>query len=83
MDWDPVHKHVSTVPVTFRRSWPWEGRRAGGGKQQPAGTAGRDVAVTSVREVALSKEHASVLRWTGTVMLGMSSLLFVLLLSAW
>lgn len=59
------------------------GKAGGGGKQQPVGKAGREVAVTSVREVALSKEHASVLRRTGTVMLGMSSLLFVLLLCAW
>lgn len=61
------------------------GKAGGGGtgKQQPAGKIEREVAVTSVREVALSKEHASVLRRTGTVMLGMSSLLFVLLLCAW
>lgn len=61
------------------------GRKAvgGGAFGKPSGRVGKEVAVTSVREVALSKEQAAVLRWTGSVMLGMSSLLLVLLLTAW
>lgn len=57
--------------------------KSGGAVGKLSGTVGKEVAVTSVREVTLSKEQATVLRWTGSVMLGMSALLFVLLLTAW
>lgn len=43
----------------------------------------KEVAVTSSREITLDDEHVQVLMWTGVVMLGTSSLLFLLLLSAW
>lgn len=42
-----------------------------------------DVAVTSSREIALRQEHLAALRMTGSMMLGMSTLLLLLLLVAW
>lgn len=61
---------------------------AAGGKRRSGkggvwAEAGKEVAVTSSREIALGKEHKSVLWWTGAGMLGTSWLLFLLLLIAW
>lgn len=41
------------------------------------------VAVTSIREIALSIEHVWTLKWTGVLMLGTSMLLLTLVLTAW